>query len=539
MGQAFLPACADKSVCATKNLPQVRRCELNEYGAMMRGCESRPARLVKKPHEGETTMTLSLRPKLLPLLVAALLMSLAATAEPAAQAPAKVFPYPIHKKTLANGLDVVVIETPEFKDVLSYNTLVLAGARNETEKGKTGLAHLFEHILFRHRYAGEEGGYEDRMSRLGTHNNAWTWFDVTFYHPLTFTSNLAGKHTRTEDLPGVLPLESSRFKALDFTEKIFKTETGAVLGEYRRNASFPQLRMSEHLFALLFPHHPYGHETIGYYQDVLDMPQHYDAAVKFYDTYYRPNNCVVVVAGDVKADDIFAQTEAAYRDWPAQPVPPITATGAPPAKEQREHVPWDADVAPLVWVAYRMPAFKPGTTEGAVAQLLNELLVSPAAPLYKKLRYDKQTTSSLGFEEGTQGFESFDPRVLIVGAQLFKEKHAERGPAYFDEVSGDIIAGLDELKRFSKQKDAKKLLETLKSKYRYDFLAGLSSPAAIAQNFAWYYRFTRDPEVFEKLLQSVEKLTPKDVDNFARTYFVPENRAVLTLAYEAKQPAQK
>src|SRR3970040_2414993 len=157
---------------------------------MMPGCEPRPARLVKKPHEGETTMNLSLRPKLLPLLlVSVLLASLAASAEPAAKAPAKVFPYPIHKKTLANGLDVVVIETPEFKDVLSYNTLVLAGAAHETEKGKTGLAHLFEHILFRHRYAGEEGGYEDRMSRLGTHNNAWTWFEMTFYHPLTFTSH--------------------------------------------------------------------------------------------------------------------------------------------------------------------------------------------------------------------------------------------------------------------------------------------------------------------------------------------------------------
>ena len=153
---------------------------------------------------------------------------------PARRSPSeggKVFPYAIHKRTLANGLDVIVIETPEFKDVLSYNTLVLAGARNETESGKTGLAHLFEHILFRHRYGGEEGGYEERMSRLGTHNNAWTWFDVTFYHPLTFTSNLTGKHLRTEDLPGVLPLESSRFSGLDFDEKIFKTETGAVLGE--------------------------------------------------------------------------------------------------------------------------------------------------------------------------------------------------------------------------------------------------------------------------------------------------------------------
>jgi len=479
------------------------------------------------------------RSHLLPiiLVVAALTLGVAAYAEapkPAASGAAKVFPYPIHKKTLPNGLDVIVIETPEFKSVLSYNTLVLAGARNETEKGKTGLAHLFEHILFRHRYQGEEGGYDDLMSRLGTHNNAWTWFDVTYYHPLTFTQNLKAKG----DLPGLVELESSRFTGLDFDEKIFKTETGAVLGEYRRNASFPSLRMSEHLFALLFPHHPYGHETIGYYEDVIDMPNHYDAAVAFYNTYYRPNNCVVIIAGDVQAEEMFQQVEPYYSKWERKDVPPIVATGEPPKKEQREHVPWDADVAPLVWVAYRTPAFKPGTTEGAVAQVLGELLVTPAAPLYKKLRYDKQSASQLGFEEGTQGFESFDPRALIVGAQVYKEKHAERGQAYFDEVSTDIIAGLDDLKRFSKQKNSKKLLETLKSKYRYDFLAAMSSPANISQTFAWYYRFDRDPDVFEKMLNAVAKLTPKDVDAFAKKYFVPENRAVLTLSYQAPEKAK-
>ena len=70
------------------------------------------------------------------------------------------FPYVVQKKILANGFEIVVIETPEFKNVLSYNTMVLAGSGKEEEKGKTGLAHLFEHILFRHRYAGEEGGYD-------------------------------------------------------------------------------------------------------------------------------------------------------------------------------------------------------------------------------------------------------------------------------------------------------------------------------------------------------------------------------------------
>jgi len=488
-----------------------------------------PRRLPEKPHGRSTLALMAL---LLALVLAfVFLPALQAQARKAPAPAAKVFPYPIHKKTLPNGLDVVIIETPEFKDVLSYNTLVLAGARNETEKGKTGLAHLFEHILFRHRYAGEENGYEERMNRLGTHNNAWTWFDVTYYHPLSFTANLAGRPP--EKLPGVLELEAARFSKLEFDEKIFKTETGAVLGEYRRNASFPQLKMSERVLALLFPHHPYGHETIGYYQDVLDMPKHYEAARRFYDTYYRPNNCVLIIAGDVKAEEMLGRVHPYYRDWERKDVPPITPTGEPPKKEQREHLDWDADVAPLVWVSYRMPAFRTGSTETAVAQLLSELLVSQAAPLYKRLRYEKQTVSALGFEEGTQGYESFDSRLVIIGAQLYKKHPAGRdAQAYFDEVAADIIAGVDELKTFSKQKNARPLLETLKSKYRYDFLAAMSSPANIAQTFAWYYRFERDPEVFEKLLASVQRLTPKDIETFARVQFVPENRAILTLAYK-------
>ncbi len=445
--------------------------------------------------------------------------------------PAKVFPYVIQKKTLSNGLDVVVVETPEFKNVLSYNTLVLAGARNELERGKTGLAHLFEHLLFRHTYRGAPGGYEEMMARLGTHNNAWTWFDVTYYHPLSFASNLAGRTVDAEQLPGIVELEASRFGWLNFDEKTFKTETGAVLGEYRRNSSFPTLKMSERLLALAFPNHPYGHETIGYYEDVLAMPNHYEAARAFYDTYYRPNNCVVVVAGDVKAEQVFTLAEARYFGWERKPVPSV-ALPEPLRGPKREHVGWPADVAPRLFVAYGMPRFQAGSLETAVAELLSELLVSRPAPLYKKLRFEKQTASELAFLEGTQGFESFDPRLLILDAQLYKEQYTAKGPAYFDDVVRDVEQAVEELKRFSRDKKARELLATLKGKYRYDFLARMSSPAQITQNLAWYYRFERDPDVFEKLLAAVERVEPKHIEAFARRYFVPENRVIVTLAYE-------
>lgn len=466
-----------------------------------------------------------------------LVVGISATAAREPAKPAKVFPYTIHKKTLPNGLDVLVVETPEFKNVLSYNTLVMAGSRNELEKGKTGLAHLFEHILFRHAYQGQPGAYDNLMERLGTHNNAWTWFDVTFYHPLSFTSNLAGRTLGAEQLPGVMELEASRFRGLDFNEKTFKTETGAVLGEYRNSSTFPTLRMSERLLALAFPDHPYGHETIGYYEDVVDMPNHYEAARAFYDTYYRPNNCVLVIVGDVKADGVFAQAEARYRDWQAQPVPAVPPA-APLQGPKREQVGWPANVAPRLYLAYRQPRFETTSVETAVGQLLGELLVSRSAPLYKKLRFEKQTVSELAFADGTQGFESFDPRLVIFDAQLFKEQYAQKGAAYFDEVIRDVEQGAEALKQFSRQKDARPVLQTLKSKYRYDFLAAMSSPARIAQNLAWYYRFERDADVFEKLLASVERLQPKDVDAFAQKYFVPQNQVIITMAYEAAKPAK-
>jgi predicted Zn-dependent peptidase len=125
---------------------------------------------------------------------------------------------------------------------------------------------------------------------------------------------------------------------------------------------------------------------------------------------------------------------------------------------------------------------------------------------------------------------------LTINARLYKEKFTGDGKAYFDEVIVDINQALDELKHFSSQSEAAKLLEVIKSKYKNDFLAGLSSPAEIAQNLAWYYRFERDPQVLDKLLDSVQKLRPQDFDAFAQKYFVPENRLIVTLSHAEGTP---
>ncbi|PIP83219.1 MAG: hypothetical protein CO113_04355 [Elusimicrobia bacterium CG_4_9_14_3_um_filter_62_55] len=455
-----------------------------------------------------------------PLWIAALLLACGVQA-----ARAALFPYPVQKRTLDNGLDVLVVETPEFKGVASVNILVLAGSRNETEPGKTGLAHLFEHILFRHRFAGEEGGYGKAVDALGAHNNAWTWFDVTYYHPLSFSENLER----------MLELEADRFIRLDFDEATFKTEAGAVLGEYRNNASYPSTKLSEAMLARLFPDHPYGHTTIGTLADVEDMPNEFDAARRFYRDFYRPNNCLLVVVGDVDAEKVFDAAHRRFAQWKRADIPVVKPAALPPAPGARTRLVWDADVAPVVWVSNGMPAFDPSSTEGAVMELLAELLVSPAAPLYKTLRYEKKSASRLKFADGSSGIKSVDPRALTISATLYKERYRFEGEAYLDEVERDIASGLGALSRFSKEDGAEDRLALLKSRFRYDFLGDLSSPANIAATLSQYYRFGRDPKVFEALDAAIARLTARDVDAFASRWLTGKNRITAVLVPPAAE----
>lgn len=432
-------------------------------------------------------------------------------------AHAQFFPYPVQKRTLPNGLDVVVIETPEFRNVLSFNTMILAGSGRENEKGRTGLAHLFEHIIFRHDHDTPQA-YDPQIEAMGAFNNAFTAYDITYYFPLTFTQNL-------EKLAA---LEGSRFRELRYTERIFRTEAGAVYGEYRRGASDPGLRLEETLGDLMYgPAHGYGHSGIGYLADVKDMPNAYKSAVAFYDNYYRPNNAVIIVAGDVKAADVFAVVEKNFGTWknkkiPEQPDP------KPIAGPKKKHEIWESEIPPRVLVAYMVPPYKPGTAEGAALDVMQELMGGETAPLYRKLRFEEQVASGLFVDNGYA--RGFDSRPLATYVTVAKEKYDEGGRALLDRVDADVAKAFEGLASFSSSPDAAKRLESIKSQLRYDLLGSLNSPANIAQTYGELYRFSRDPQVLEAVADAVTKLTPADIDAYAKKYFVPRNRVSITLA---------
>ncbi len=435
-------------------------------------------------------------------------------------APAQFFPYEVQKRTLPNGLDVIVIETPEFADVINVNTLILAGSRNEVEKGRSGLAHLFEHIAFRHRFEEPANSYDTRIDAMGAFDNAWTWFDVTYYHPVTFSTNLEA----------LIDLQAERFVDMQFSESIYRTEAGAVLGEYRRIASDPSLRMDEVLIDLTYgPGHGYGHTTIGYLADVEDMPNSFKSGQAFYQTYYRPNNAVVIVAGDVKADSVFRLVEEAYGSWQRGPTPEMPDV-MPVKGPKYGHVPWNAEVPPRITQAYLIPPFVPGSTDAAVLGLLPELIAGQTSPIFQELRYEKELATDMFV--GRQSAEGFDARLLETSLRLDDAKFKAQGSAMFKEVEAILDRGVAGLSKFSQRPDAAATLAALKSRYRYDLLASLNSPHNMAEVFAWYYRFDRDPQVLDKLVAAVERLTPEDIDRYAARYFVPANKAIVTMSPE-------
>jgi zinc protease len=446
--------------------------------------------------------------------------------------PPKFFPYDLKTKTLANGLTVIVIPAPEFKDMVTYSTVVFAGSRNETEKGKTGLAHLFEHIMFRHEINGQPGGYSDAIRRMGAHNNAWTDYDLTFYHPTTFSENLFGPINRPGGpLPGLIELEASRFMNLTLPRKTFEVEAGAVLGEYRKIFSDPAQKAVEDLSPAAFPHHTYGHTVIGYRADVENMPNAWDSAWEFYHTYYTPNDVAVIAVGDVDPTKIFAEAEKRYADWKPSHPPQIPAEQSPDGPRQ-VHVKWEADVSPRLFIGYHTPGMKPGSAETAVTQILPELLTSRSAPLFQKLRYQKQSVTNFSILNGNEFLESTDPHLMILDSELIQERFQKDGDKYASDVQNDVVSGVDDLKNFSKQPKAAETLRVIKSKVRNDFLGGLDSTGSIAQTFAWYYRFNRDPRSIDMLMHAIDGLTPQNVDAYASKYFTPQGRIVTTLWHD-------
>lgn len=251
----------------------------------------------------------------------------------------------LHPFRLANGLRVLVVPDPS-APVVAVETWYRVGSSDEVA-GKTGLAHLFEHLMFKGAEGLPEGEFVARLEALGAEGlNAWTWLDQTVYQQALPVAHL----------DEVLRLEALRMSKLSLDETSFLSELEVVKNERRMTSDDePSGKMSELLFKTAFEAHPYGWPTIGWMAD-LDAMTRADA-IAFYRRYYAPDNASILLVGDVDPEDVVARVDAAYGALapaaPERPVKPVEPPQVTP--RQRElTLPITAD---RVLVGFKVPAY--------------------------------------------------------------------------------------------------------------------------------------------------------------------------------------
>jgi zinc protease len=421
-----------------------------------------------------------------------------------AQKSRKAFAYDYTIDDLPNGLRVVTVPT-DYPNLVALYIVVQTGSRNEPEKGKSGYAHLFEHLMFRgsEHYSGAER--DAILKKAGADSNAYTTDDRTVYHEV-FSQ---------DDLDKVLELEADRFQHLKYPQDAYKTETKAVLGEFNKNSANPEEKLYEVLRATAYQRHTYSHTTMGFIEDVEDMPNQYDYSLQFYQRYYRPEYTTIVMVGGVKHDEAVGMVKKYFGEWKhGSYVPEIPSE--PDQKEPREnHVDWPSETLPLVYVAFRGPAYSDESKEKAALDLLAPIAFGENSDLYQKLVLKEQKLDSLSYS-----FEDrADPELFLVAATVKDLKDS-------DYVRQQV---LDTYRRYATELVPKEKLDSTRSRLRYQFALAMDSSEAIADTLASYIGLRRTPATIDKVFSLYDTITPQDIHETAAKYFVANHRTVVTL----------
>ena len=442
------------------------------------------------------------------VMIAAVTIVLALTARrPVAQDAGDVFPFPVRMTELGNGLKVVSVEY-DSPGIMAFYTIVRTGSRNEVEDGFSGYAHFFEHMMFRGTEKYPTDLYNSVIKRLGADANAFTTDDWTAYHIVA----------NSEALETIIDLESDRFLNLQYSESDFRTEAGAILGEYNLNFSNPLSLLRERLHDRAFLVHPYEHTTIGRLVDIQEMPNHYGYSLEFYDRYYRPNNSIVVVVGDVDPDQLETLVEQYYGEWERGDFEPSIPVEPPQTRERFDAVTWTNPTLPFLMLGYHVPPFSDQAVDMPALDVLSELLFSQASPLFRKLYLEEQVVDLL-----TGG--AVDHR----DAPLFTILARVTDSTKVDYVRDTILAEIDRLKVESVDDT---VLAATKSHMRYAFVRGLDNPASVAETMGHYLQLTEDPETVNRVYRLYDAVTADDIRRLATTYFPESNRTVVTLTSE-------
>ncbi len=381
--------------------------------------------------------------------------------------------------------------------------MVRTGARDEVEEGRTGYAHFFEHMMFR----GTEKypNYDEITAGIGAARNAFTSNDMTVYY-LVFANDY---------LEQVMDLESDRFRNLAYDEPEFRTEAGAILGEYSQSKSSPYAYLNEATRDAAFNVHTYEHTTIGFEDDIRAMPEGFEYSRSFYDRFYRPENVVLVIAGDFDTGEARRLIEEYYGDWQPGYVPPDIQPEPEQTAARDTVVEYPARTLPIVSINYKAPAWSATDTMAVALEVLGRAAFGSNSDLYRELVIQNRQVQFLSAGFGL----ARDPALVDLTAMV-------SNPADADAVEARI---LQEVERYRDELVDPQVLADTKSNMKYGFLMGLENAQDIAFSLISFVINTGGIEAVDQYYETLDGVTAEDLREAARTYLVPEKKTTVTL----------
>jgi len=405
---------------------------------------------------------------------------------------------------LPNGLTVIVHEdhsTP----IAAVNVWYHVGSAYE-QPGRTGFAHLFEHVMFEGSANVPRGEFDRLLEGAGGVSNGSTTPDRTNYYE-TVPSNAVELALWLEaDRMGHL-LETMSQEKLDIQREVVKNE------RRQRYENQPYGMFFEAIFAALYPPgHPYSWSTIGSMEDLSAASL--EDVESFFRTYYVPNNAVLVVAGDVDTDHIRGVVERLFGGIPAGAEVEKPRVEVPPIPETRHLVMEDRVTLPQINLAWRgRPFFAEGDAAlDALAQILGN---GKNSRLFRRLVYEEQIA---------QDVIAFNNSQLLSGDFFIRITGREGQDLRVLEA-----ATLEEIERLAESGPTPEELERVVNGIETGAVSGLELALGKADQLNLYYYYTGDPDHAEEDLARYRSLTPADVQAAAREFLVDANRIVLSI----------
>jgi zinc protease len=430
-------------------------------------------------------------------------------ARPAAAAPRQI-QIPIKEFKLKNGLRVLLSEdhsAPTYSIAVTYNV----GSRDERE-GRTGFAHLFEHMMFQGSENVGKGEHFILVDNNGGQMNGTTNADRTNYFQTLPANQL--------DLG--LFLEADRMKSLVINQANLDNQRNAVQEERRLGVdNQPYGRTFETILDTAYDNFAYKHSTIGSMED-LNAASLQDVA-EFFRIYYAPNNAVLTLVGDFKTDEALAKIRKYFESIPAQPAPPAPNVAEPEQKAERRKTLEDAFArAPRLDIVFKIP--QGNTPDYYALSVLGQVLSGgQSSRLYQKLVREKElAVSAFGGAQERRGPSLFS---VVVTAQPGKD---------LAEIERLVY---EELERLKNEPVADWELDKVRLSLRNGRAQGLQSSLSRAVQLGQYAVYYNEPNLINTYESKIRAVTKADIQRVARRYFRETNRTVITTVPQPKTAA--